>query len=308
MSIVDLETVTNPNEKALIMKKALSILILVLGLMVSRGMAQEMKLASDPDWSKPYPAFKIVGNLYYVGTYDLASFLLVTPKGNILINTGLDDSYALIKQNIESLGSSFKDTKILLITQAHYDHTGALAQIKKETGAKLWVNRPEEDALRTGGASDYEMGKYGETFAPVVPDKLLHDRSVIKLGGTKLTLLSHPGHTKGSCSYLVDVKDGDKTYKVLIANLPSIIIDGKFSEVKSYPSIQKDYASTISSMKALNFDLWVASHANQFNLHKLRKESDPYDPTIFGDKKAYLEVLNYLEKAYSNVLKKEDTP
>ncbi len=150
------------------------------------------------------------------------------------------------------------------------------------------------------------MGKYGETFAPVVPDKLLRDRSTIKLGGTDPSQPSRPYERflqlSGKC------KGRDKTYKVLIANLPSIIIYGKFSGVKSYPSIQNDYASTISSMKALNFDLWVASHASQFNLHKLRKESDPYDPTIFGDKKAYLEVLNYLEKAYSNVLKKEDTP
>lgn len=287
------------------MKKALSIFILFLGLMVSRGMAQDMKPASNPDWSKPYPAFKIAGNLYYVGTYDLASFLLVTPKGNILINTGLDDSYALIKQNIESLGFSLKDTKILLITQAHYDRTGALAQIKKETGAKLWVNRPEADALKTGGASDYEMGKYGETFSPVVPDKLLRDRSTINLGGTKLTLLSHPGHTKGSCSYLVDVKDGDKTYKVLIANMPSIIIDGKFSDVAKYPAIQKDYAYTLEAMKKLNFDLWVASHASQFNLHQLRQPNDPYNPAIFSDKKVYLEKLSALEESYRRKLKQE---
>ncbi len=267
---------------------------------------QSSKPYYNPDWSKPYPAFKIVGNLYYVGTYDLACYLFVTPKGNILINTGLSDSYPLIKNSIESLGFSLKDTKILLITQAHHDHTGVLAQIKKETGAKLFVNRPEENALKTGGKTDYEMGKYGETFEPVVADKLLKDQSTIKLGGTKLTLLSHPGHTKGSSSYLVKVKDGNKTYKVLIANLPTMVIDGKFSEVKSYPNIQQDYAYTIKAMKNLDFDLWVASHAGQFNLHKLRQANDPYNPTIFGDKKAYFEYLNDLERKYQEKLKEED--
>lgn len=288
------------------MKKTLPILILFWGLFQSQAVSQINKPHYNPDWSKPYPAFKVAGNLYYVGTYDLACFLLVTPKGNILINTGLADSYSLIRNNIESLGFSLKDTKILLITQAHHDHTGALAQIKKETGAKLFVNKPEKDALESGGKTDYEMGKYGETFTPVVPDKLLRDQSTIKLGGTKLTLLSHPGHTKGSCSYLVDVKDGDKTYKVLIANMPSIIIDGKFSEVKSYPGIQKDYANTINSMKNLIFDLWVASHAGQFNLHKLRQTSDPYNPAMFGDKRAYFENLNDLENDYQEELRKED--
>ncbi len=294
------------NTKTLFMKKTLSILILFLGLFQSQADSQIKKPYYNPDWSKPYSAFKVAGNLYYVGTYDLACFLLVTPKGNILINTGLADSYSLIKNNIESLGFSLKDTKILLITQAHHDHTGALAQIKKETGAKLFVNKPDADALKTGGKTDYEMGKYGETFEPVVPDKLLKDQSVIKLGGTKLTLLSHPGHTKGSCSYLVKVKDGNKTYKVLIANLPSIVIDGKFSEVKTYPNIQKDYAYTINSMKNLDFDLWVASHASQFNLHKLRQPNDSYNPTIFSDKKAYFEKMNDLENDYQEELKKED--
>ncbi|MCB1025359.1 MAG: subclass B3 metallo-beta-lactamase, partial [Acidobacteria bacterium] len=227
------------------MKTTFFLVVLFFNLFLFQAHSQSNTPHTDPDWSKPYPAFKIAGNLYYVGTYDLASYLLVTPKGNILINTGLADSYPLIKNSIESLGFSPMDTKILLITQAHYDHTAALAKIKKETGAKLFVNGPEEDALKTGGKNDYEMGKYGETFEPVVPDKLLRDRSKIKLGGTTLTLLSHPGHTKGSCSYLVSVKDGNRTYKVLIANLPSIIIDGKFSEVKTYPEIQKDYAYTL---------------------------------------------------------------
>lgn len=285
------------------MKKFILLFVIILSSALTSIAQEQKKPYYNPDWSKPYPAFKIAGNLYYVGTYDLASYLLVTPKGNILINTGLDDSYPLIKNSIESLGFSLKDTKILLITQAHHDHTGALAQIKRETGAKLLVNKPDEDALKTGGKSDYEMGKYGELFEPVIPDKLLQDKSTIKLGGTKLTLLSHPGHTKGSCSYLVNVKDGNKTYKVLIANLPSIIIDGKFSEVKAYPSIQKDYAYTFKAMKNLDFDLWVASHAGQFNLHELRQSNSPYNPTIFGDKKAYFESLNNLEKNYQEKLK-----
>lgn len=280
------------------MKKFILLFVIILSSVAISIAQQPKKPYYNPDWSKPYPAFKIAGNLYYVGTYDLACYLLVTPKGNILINTGLDDSYPLIKNSIESLGFSLKDTKILLITQAHHDHTGALAKIKLETGAKLLVNKPDADALKTGGKTDYEMGKYGELFEPVIPDKLLQDRSTIKLGGTKLTLLSHPGHTKGSASYLVNVKDGDKTYKVLIANFPSIVIDGKFSEVKTYPNIQKDYEYTLKAMKNLDFDLWVASHAGQFGLHDLRKPDTPYNLTIFGDKKAYFDYLNDLEKKY----------
>lgn len=285
------------------MKKFILFFVIIL-YSASAVISQQLKKPYyNPDWSKPYPAFKIAGNLYYVGTYDLACYLLVTPKGNILINTGLDDSYPLIKNSIESLGFSLKYTKILLITQAHHDHTGALARIKKETGAKLLVNKPDKDALISGGKNDYEMGKYGELFEPAIPDKLLKNRSIIKLGDTKLTMLSHPGHTKGSASYLVNVKDGNKTYKVLIANIPSFVIDGKFSEVKTYPNIQKDYAYTLKAMRNLDFDLWVASHAGQFSLHDLRKPNDPYNPIIFGDKKAYFDYLDDLEIDFQEKLK-----
>ena len=88
-----------------------------------------------PEWEKPYQPFCIAGNLYYVGTYDLACYLITTTKGNILINTGLKSSAKQIKKNIETLGFKFSDTKILLTTQAHFDHLSAMAKIKKKTGA-----------------------------------------------------------------------------------------------------------------------------------------------------------------------------
>lgn len=257
------------------------------------------------EWSKDYEPFNVVGNLYYVGTYDLASYLIVTDKGNILINTGLANSYSTIKKNIEKLGFKYKDIKILTLTQAHYDHMGAMAQIKKETGAKLYVDEKDAAELKSGGKSDYEMGKYGVTFKPVHPDFLLKNNAKIKLGNTVLTLLHHPGHTKGSCSFLFETKEGNKNYKVLIANLPSIIIDHKFSDVKKYPTIQKDYGYTFEAMKKINFDVWVASHASQFDLHKKRKEGDAYNPKLFMDKENYFKSLKSLEEDYLEKVKED---
>ena len=272
------------------------------------GIAQTMvtEPKNNPvEWSKDYEPFKIVGHLYYVGTYDLASYLIVTNKGSILINTGLADSYSTIKRNIEKLGFNYKDIKILTLTQAHFDHMGAMAQIKKETSAKLYVDEKDAIELKSGGKSDHEMGKYGVTFEPVNPDFLLKNKAKIKLGNTVLTLLHHPGHTKGSCSFLLETKDGNKIYKVLIANLPSIIIDHKFSDVKSYPTIQKDYAQTFEDMKKIDFDLWVASHASQFDLHKKRKEGDTYNPKLFMDKENYFKRLKNLEDGYLKKVKED---
>lgn len=250
--------------------------------------------SGNPEWAKPYQPFRIAGNLYYVGTYDLASYLIVTNKGNILINTGLSGSADLIKRNIEALGFKFSDIKILLTNQAHYDHLGAMAAIKKETGAKFYVDAADAEVCKAGGANDYELGHWGVSFQPLVPDKLLKDKDVIQLGNTRLTLLHHPGHTKGSCSFLLNVTDGKRLYKVLIANIPTIITEKPFSKIRAYPRIRQDYAYTLAAMKNLQFDLWVAAHASQFQLHAKRKEGDAYNPAAFADTEGYRELLEQL--------------
>ena len=253
---------------------------------------------SNTQWSQPYPPFRIVGNVYYVGTYDLACYLIVTEKGNILINTGLAASASMIKDNIEALGFKFADTKILLTTQAHYDHVAAMAAIKKLTGAKMMADDQDAGVLADGGSSDYELGKRGITFEPVKVDRLLKNDDTIVLGNTRLVMLHHPGHTKGSCSFLFDVKVEKKIYKVLIANMPSIITDRKFSDIPLYPDIAKDYAYTLDALKKLSFDIWLSSHANQFGLHTKHKPGDAYNPEAFVDRKGYDESVSDLEAQY----------
>lgn len=255
------------------------------------------------EWSKPYQPFRIVGNLYYVGTYDLACYLIVTPKGNILINTGLANSAKLIEDNIKTLGFKVSDTKILLTTQAHYDHMGAMAALKKSTGAQVMVNRHDAQVMKDGGSSDYALGNGVPNYQPLIPNRLLDDSATITLGGSMLTLLHHPGHTKGSCSYLFDVKDGRKIYKVLIANMPTIVTEKAFDEVHSYPKIEKDYAYTLKAMKALKFDIWLASHASQFDLHRKHAPGSPYHPTSFVDPIGYRKALEALQKEFDEKVK-----
>lgn len=273
---------------------------------VSIAIAQQVKEPrTTEEWTRHYEPFRIAGNLYYVGTYDLACYLITTPEGNILINTGLASSATDIKKNIETLGFKFSDIKILLTTQAHYDHLGAMAAIKKETHAKLMTDAADAGALETGGSSDYELGKYGVSFKPVKADKLLHDGDSVVLGNMKLVMLHHPGHTKGSCSFLFTVKDDQRSYKVLVANLPSIITDKPFAEITTYPGIAKDYAYTLQAMKNIEFDIWVASHASQFNMHEKHKPGDAYNPMAFADKKGYDAALSDLQKQYDEKMKKD---
>ena len=254
---------------------------------------------SNEEWSKDYQPFRIAGNLYYVGTYDLAAYLITTSKGHILINTGLDDSESLIRKHVTSLGFKFNDIKILLATHAHFDHVGAMAAIKKQTGAMMMINEKDAAVLADGGDSDYILGGKGATFVPVKADRLLHDRDTITLGDMNVVMLHHPGHTPGASSFLFDVKDGQKIYRVLIANMPSILDETKLTGMPHYPEVGKDYAYTLKAMKALQFDLWLSSHASQFELHKKHKPGSAYRPEIFSDRTGYDKSLEEWDKVYS---------
>lgn len=283
------------------------IIIAVFFFNVHTSTAQKVKEPKpwSKEWEQPYEPFRIAGNLYYVGTYDLACYLIATSKGNILINTGLKSSAPQIKKNIETLGFKFSDIKILLTTQAHYDHLGAMGYIKKKTGATFMANAPEQPSLKTGGDADYALGGSGSVFKPVPADKLLKNGDTISLGATQLVMLSHPGHTIGSCSYLLTVKDSARSYKVLIANMPTIVTDKRFADIPAYPNVAQDFANTLQSLKQLRFDIWVASHASQFEMHKKHKPGDAYNPMAFADREGYDASLKELQADYEEKLKKD---
>lgn len=282
-----------------------TVLVALFSFAVFMAYAQKLRPLPNvnPEWSKTTEPFRIAGDLYYVGTYDLACYLITTPKGNILINTGLAESVPVIKANIEALGFKINDIKILLNTQAHYDHVAGMAEIKKRTGAKMMINEQDAQVLADGGESDFVFGGKGSTFIGVKADRLLHDGDSITLGGTTLIALHHPGHTKGSTSFLVNTKDDKRAWKVLIVNMPTILEDTKLSGMPTYPNVGKDYAYTLGAMKKLQFDLWVASHASQFDLHDKRKAGAPYNPQAFSNRAGYDSRVSELEAEYQRRLK-----
>ena len=260
--------------------------------------------AQKPEWSQPFQPFRIAGNLYYVGSYDIACYLITTPQGNILINTGLDTTVPMIRSHVEELGFRFADIKILLSSQAHFDHVGGMARVKKMTGAQVMIDEKDSMVMEDGGNSDFLFGGKGTLFTPVKVDRSLHDGDIIALGGMKITFLHHPGHTKGSSSYLVDVRDEQRTYKVLIANMPTILEETNLAGMATYPEVAKDYAFTLNSLKHLHFDIWLCAHASQCYLHEKYKEGSGYHPEAFMDYKAYNDEIADLQKEYINKLKK----
>jgi len=253
----------------------------------------------DTTWVKDQEPFRIAGNLYYVGSYELCSYLITTPKGHILINTGIAGSDSMIRRHVEALGFKLSDIRILLTNQAHFDHVGAMAAIRQATHARLMVDEKDVPVMADGGNSDFDLGGHGPMFQPVKVDRVLHDRDVVKLGGMEIMVLHHPGHTKGSCSYLFTVKDQARSYRVLIANIPSIISETKFPTMPTYPDVGKDYGYTLDTMPKIQFDLWLAAHGEQFDLHSKHKPGDGYHPEAFIDRAGYDDWMKTLKAKYT---------
>ena len=154
---------------------------------------------TNPEYVKPFPPVKILGNLYYVGTYDLAVYAIPTKEGIILINTGINDSTAAIRKNMEAAGLKFSDVKLLLATHGHWDHVAAFAEIKRLTGARMYMHEDDAELLETGGGYDFRFPNgRGSIYEPIKVDRRLKDGDKVRLGEVELTVHHHPGHTKGA--------------------------------------------------------------------------------------------------------------
>src|SRR4051812_36057241 len=177
------------------------------------SLAGSVAAQNNPDWTQPFPPFRIAGNLYYVGSKGLANYLITTPQGHILVNSDLEANVPLIRASVEKLGFKFEDIKILLISHAHWDHDAASASIKRLTGAKYMVMDADVPVVESGGKSDFQ---YGDDQAMLYPatkvDRVLHDADEVTLGGAVLVAHLTPGHTKGCTTWTMKVTDGGRTY------------------------------------------------------------------------------------------------
>ncbi len=255
----------------------------------------------------PFPPFRIIGNLYYVGTDDLASYLIVTPKGNILINSDLEANVPMIKNSIEKLGFKFSDTKILLISHAHLDHAAGSKLIKQETNAKYMVMDADVPLVESGGKSDFHYGNDASTyFPPTKVDQVLHDGDQIKLGGVILTAHLTAGHTQGCTTWTMQVMDHHKVYHVVMVGSLNVNSGYKLINNKKYPNIAKDYEHAIKVLKSLPCDIFLGAHAGYFNLKQ--KYSLLKNSTVnpFIDPIGYKKHVEKKEQEFYKELKKQE--
>jgi metallo-beta-lactamase class B len=254
----------------------------------------------------PFPPFQIADNLYYVGTDDLASYLITTPKGNILINSALESNVPLIKASIEKLGFKFSDTKILLISHAHFDHAAGSKAMLAETKAQYYVMDADVPLITSGGKSDFVYGNDPDFyFPPTQVDKVLHDGDQVKLGNTVLTAHLTAGHTPGNTSWTLNVTEKGKIYQAVIVGSLSINTGYKLVNNKAYPSIAHDYAQSIQTLKALRGDIFLGSHTGYFDLKKKYALMNQSATNPFIDPQGYQQFISHAEQKFKAELKKQ---
>ena len=259
-------------------------------------------------WTTPFPPHKIAGNLYYVGSKDLASYLIVTPKGDILINSSLEASVPLIKKSVEKLGFKFADIKILLISHAHFDHDAGSAEIIRQTGAKYMVMEGDVSVVESGGVTDFAYWK--DPYPPAKVDRRLHDGEKVELGGTVLTAHKTAGHTRGCTTWTLVAKDKGRPLNVVIVGSwnvnPGWRLLDRGAQIASYPGIADDYRQTFATLKALPCDVFLGAHGAYFGmLEKLDRIKAGATENVWIDPKGYQAAVAERQQAFENELKRQ---
>jgi len=264
-------------------------------------------VCAQRNWNTPTEPFRVVDNIYYVGTEGLSSFLVVTPQGNILIDGALAESVPQIEANIAKLGFKLADVKVLLNSHAHFDHSAGLAQLKQDTGATLAAMQGDVSALEGG----FYLGRESDKkFAapPVKVDRVLRDGDTVELGGSVLRANHTPGHSRGCTSWGMTARDGERTLQVLVF-CSATVAGNRITPPLQYEGIVEDYRSTFAKAKGFQVDVPLGPHPEFFDL-LAKRDRNRADPTqnAFIDPAAFVPFIEKAQAAFEATLKERTAP
>jgi len=287
-------------------------LALVLALLVITppapalsGLAQQTQYTkAKPEWNQPVKPFRIIGNIYYVGASEVSSFLITTPQGHIILDSGFAETVPLIVAGVKQLGFKIEDVKILINSHAHYDHAAGLAELKRLTGAQLMLSEQDAALLANGGKGDFQWGNKF-TCEPATADRILKDKDRVELGGVQMIARLTPGHTKGCTTWLMKVSESGRSYQVVFvgsATAPGYTLVNN----PQYPNIVSDYEYTFRLLRSLPCDVFLGPHGSFFNLKgKAERLARGAKPNPFIDAKGYSDFLDRSERDFFALLSKQ---
>lgn len=259
--------------------------------------------STPANWVKPTTPFKVADNLYYVGSEGLSSWLITTSKGHILIDAPMEQNVPAIEANIRALGFKVEDIALLLNSHAHFDHAAGLARIKKDSGAILAASAGDKASLEKGtypGAETVASLK----FPPVKVDQVVKDGQTVSLGGITLTAHLTPGHSPGCTTWTFPLKVDGQTRKVLYYCSTSVALN-KLAPKEQYKGIVADYRRTFASLAKMKADIFLAPHAEGFDLAGKRARLKPGAPNPFVNSAELQTVVAAQKAAFEAELAKQ---
>jgi metallo-beta-lactamase class B len=271
----------------------------ILGLLLLVAQA-----AHPRAWAEPREPFRVVGNIYSVGSAEVTSFLVASPKGHVLIDGGLVQTAPQIVRNLDKLGFKLEDVKVLLLNHAHFDHAGGLAELKRRTGAQVVVSRADAEALARGGKGDPQFGD-SLPFAPVYAERIVQDGGVVRVGPIELIARVTPGHTQGCTSWTTAQREEGRDLRVIFSCSVSVPDEYRLIGNPRYPRAVEDYERSFRALRALPCDVLLAPHASVFQQDARRARLLPDGPNPFVDPEACVAYLDRSERAFRVHLEKE---
>jgi metallo-beta-lactamase class B len=244
------------------------------------------KLHTREQDSAPFPAHRVIGNVYYVGQADYASYLITTPQGHILIDATFESEVPVIKKSVEQLKFRFEDIKILLISHAHRDHAGGARRVKELTGAILMVMDRDVSAVETGGAD----------MPPVKVDRVLDDKDEVQLGGVKVQAFRTPGHTPGNTTYVWKATQSGSAYTVVL--MGSLSSNARTLASPPTPTLVEDYRYTFRFLKTLPCDVFLGAHGKFFDLRQKYEQLQKGGTNPYVDPNGYYGHIKLMEQSF----------
>lgn len=248
-------------------------------------------------WNRPVSPFQMIGNIYYVGAEGVASYLITSPRGHILLDGGLPETASQVEKNIAALGFQLKDVRYLLNSHAHFDHSGGLAELKRASGAQMVASQPDAIILQQGGPPHRPSWQ----FPPVKVDRIIRDGETLALGDLKLTALITAGHTPGCTTWTMPLKDQERTLNVVFYCSTSVV--DKLHNNTDYPQIIADYRRSFERLKALPCDVFLGPHPGFFHMQEKRARLKKGGPNPFIDPAEFRAYVNESEQAFEAALK-----
>jgi metallo-beta-lactamase class B len=254
----------------------------------------------------PFPPFRIIGNIHYVGSSNAGSFLITTVDGHILIDTGYPQTESWVRESIEKLGLRLTDIKIILNTHAHADHVGGHARFKEWTGARVLTSEADKPVIADGGRSDFRNNDGRELWTPLTADGTIRNHEEVRLGGVTLEAHLTPGHTRGNTTWTTVVDDGGRKLDVVFVGSMGLNRGVPLVGNTKYPRVADDYAQSFAVLKRLKCDLFLAFHAEHFGMaEKKRRLDEGVTPNPFIDANALAAYVQKNEGAFLEQLAAE---